>query len=199
MSSHLDLGCGAVPRNPYQRDQLFGVDLSGSDADGMIRSANLVTQAIPFESDSFDSVSAYDFFEHVPRVVLTADGRSTRFPFIDLMNEVWRVLKPGGLLYAVTPIYPHPAAFQDPTHVNVMTVGTHEYFTRPERRAAMYGFVGDFHARRVEPTRHHEAAVYTPAPAGWWQRVRLAQRIRRGACGHIIWEFEAIKDGAGPA
>ena len=197
MSKHLDLGCGTVPRNPYGRDELFGVDLSGSNEGGPIRRANLALQPIPFEDDSFDSVSAYDFLEHVPRLLTTFDGQATRFPFIELMNEIWRVLKPGGLLYAVTPVYPHVAAFQDPTHVNALTTGTHEYFVRPRRLAAMYGFVGDFVARRIEPTRHHDsAAAYHPPPANAWQRLRLAHRIRRGACGHVIWELEAAKAGA---
>ncbi|MDP3612241.1 MAG: methyltransferase domain-containing protein, partial [Rubrivivax sp.] len=114
MTRHLDLGCGPVPRNPYRREELFGVDLSVSTDGGPIRRANLVMQPIPFADHSFNSVSAYDFLEHVPRVMPTADGRGTRFPFIELMNEIWRVLKPGGLLYAVTPVYPHPAVFQDP-------------------------------------------------------------------------------------
>lgn len=187
---HLDLGCGPVPRNPYQRDELYGVDIATS-ADGRIQRANLAVDAIPFGDQHFDSVSAYDFLEHVPRVLGTADGRGTRFPFVELMNEVWRVLKPGGLFYAVTPVYPHPAVFQDPTHVNVLTTGTHEYFTRPALMASMYGFKGDFSVRRVQLTRHHAGAVYTPAPANGWQRFRHAQRVRRGACGHLIWELVA--------
>ena len=198
MTRHLDLGCGGRPRNPYGRDDLCGVDLCPPAGQTHLRAANLVLQPIPFDSSSFDSVSAYDFFEHVPRVLPTADGLATRFPFIELMNEVWRVLKPGGLLYAVTPVFPHPAAFQDPTHVNIMTTGTHHYFVQPDRLASMYGFTGNFRARRVEPTRHHANAVYTHPPAGWWQRLRLAQRIRRGACGHVIWEFEALKATPAP-
>jgi SAM-dependent methyltransferase len=191
---HLDLGCGPVPRNPYARDELFGVDIAPS-SDGRIRAANLAVQPIPFEDRFFDSVSAYDFLEHVPRVLGTADGQGTRFPFVELMNEVWRVLKPGGLFYAVTPVYPHPAVFQDPTHVNVLTTGTHEYFARPTRMAAMYGFHGDFSVRRVQLTRHHAGSVYAPPPANAWQRWRQAQRERRGACGHIIWELVAQHGG----
>lgn len=191
MTQHLDLGCGPVPRNPYGCEQLFGVDLSGSDDGGPIRRANLVIQPIPFEDHRFDSVSAYDFLEHVPRVLPTADGQGTRFPFVELMDEVWRVLKPGGRFYAVTPVYPHPAVFQDPTHVNVLTTGTHEYFTRPALMAAMYGFKGDFTVHRVELTRHHAGSVYAAPPANAWQRWRLARRIARGACGHVIWELEA--------
>lgn len=191
---HLDLGCGPVPRNPYTRDELFGVDIAPS-SDGRIRAANLAVQPIPFDDRFFDSVSAYDFLEHVPRVLGTADGQGTRFPFVELMNEVWRVLKPGGLFYAVTPVYPHPAVFQDPTHVNVLTTGTHEYFARPARMAAMYGFHGDFSVRRVQLTRHHAGSVYAPPPANPWQRWRQAQREQRGACGHIIWELVAQHGG----
>ena len=191
---HLDLGCGPVPRNPFARDELYGVDIATS-RDGRVRAANLAVQPIPFDSGFFDSVSAYDFLEHVPRVLGSADGQGTRFPFVELMNEVWRVLKPGGVFYAVTPVYPHPAVFQDPTHVNVLTTGTHEYFTRPTRLAAMYGFHGDFTVRRVQLTRHHAGAVYTPPPLGFWQRWRQARRESRGACGHIIWELEAQHAG----
>jgi hypothetical protein len=47
MTRHLDLGCGDRPRNPYRRDELFGVDLNGSaDGSGPIRGANLALQPI---------------------------------------------------------------------------------------------------------------------------------------------------------
>jgi len=187
-----------VPRNPYGRDELCGVDLSGTLDGGSIRRANLVTQPIPFGDGSFDSVSAYDFLEHVPRVFPTADGAGTRFPFIELMNEVWRVLKHDGLLYAVTPVYPSKAAFMDPTHVNIMTADTHTYFTQPQRMAAMYGFKGDFTAQRVQLTRPDQHRAYIDPPRGWLEKLRLAHRIRRGACGHLIWEFRAVKPSLPP-
>ena len=66
------------------------------------------------------------------------------------MNEIWRVLKPGGILYASTPAYPHNEAFQDPTHVNFITEKTVEYFMGNVRYQAghdigkMYGFIGRF-------------------------------------------------------
>jgi hypothetical protein len=60
----------------------------------------------------------------------------------------------------------------------------------------MYGYQGDFESVRVELTRHHAGAVYTPPPRNGWQRWRLGRRIRRGACGHVIWEFRAVKPGA---
>lgn len=192
MTRHLDLGCGSRPRNPYKRDELFGVDLVAGDRPN-IRGANLALQPIPFGDLEFDSVSAYDFLEHVPRVLVTADGQGTRFPFVELMNEVWRVLRPGGLFYASTPVYPHAAAFGDPTHVNFITAGTHEYFTQPRLLAAMYGFHGRFIARRVQHARATAESEYIPPPEGWWERQHLKRRIRRGACAHLVWEFEAVR------
>ena len=192
---HLDLGCGGSPRNPYRRDELHGVDIQAlGNAPGCeIRQANLALQSIPYPDGHFDSVSAYDFFEHVPRVLPTADFSATRFPFIELMNEIWRVLAPGGLLYAYTPAYPHAMAFQDPTHVNIITRRTHEYFTQPHFTGRMYGFMGDFSVVRVVPAlvaEHEYEPTHTP---GWYQRFRLRRRERRGENTHLAWELKAHK------
>lgn len=194
MTRHLDLGCGSRPHNPYRSDELHGVDIAPPATDlplAGFRQANLSVEAIPYPDDHFDSVSAYDFIEHVPRVLPTADGRGTRFPFIELMNEVWRVLAPDGLFYALTPAYPHPAAFQDPTHVNIITVNTHTYFTRPQTAARMYGFVGDFDVRRV--VRVRPVAEYEPPAPGLVERFRQRRREQRGAATHLVWEFVARK------
>lgn len=192
---HLDLGCGAKPRNPYRRDELHGVDIAPRHEPGRyeIRQGNLVIDPIPYPDSHFHSVSAYDFLEHVPRVLPTADGRGTRFPFIELMNEVWRVLVPGGRFYGYTPCYPHPMAFQDPTHVNILTRDSHRYFTRPDRLAAMYGFRGDFSVVRVMPALVAEHEYEPLEVTGAYQRFRLRRRERRQENTHIVWEFEANK------
>lgn len=198
-SRHLDLGCGVRPRNPYGRDLLFGVDIrDGLQAPGVERivAANLSVDAIPFPDSHFDSVSAYDFLEHVPRVAIDFASGTTRLPFISLMNEIWRVLRPGGLFYAVTPAYPHEKAFRDPTHVNVIAAKSHRYFTRPELGARMYGFEGDF--RLVRQVRVHIRGDYEPHPAS---AGRLALRCLDGLAGkrsHLVWEMQALKpDPAG--
>jgi SAM-dependent methyltransferase len=191
MTRHLDIGCGGVPRNPYARSELFGVDLSVAAPNANFKAANLAIDPVPFPDGFFDSVSAYDFLEHVPRILPTADGRSTRAPFVELMNEIWRVLTPGGLFYASTPAYPHHAAFQDPTHVNIISIHTHHYFTRPTLTARMYGFVGDFEVRRV--MRVKPGHLYQPLKSNFIDRLRQRRREKRGACSHLVWEFEARK------
>lgn len=189
---HLDLGCGAAPRNPYGRPSLHGIDIRAFPAQVPFefRAANLVVDPIPFESDHFGSVSAFDFLEHVPRV-LPAPGGGTRFPFIELMSEVWRVLAPGGRFYALTPCYPHPEAFQDPTHVNVVTALTHEYFCGERPYGANYGFTGRFRALRAERVVSRDAEVAGEPTLA--QRLRRWRRRMKGQLSHVCWELEAIK------
>ena len=147
-SISLDLGCGKTPRNPFQAAQLFGVDVDyGVDASKCIFPCDVGMQALPFPDCHFDYVTAFDLIEHIPRTVYKGERRYS--PFIFLMNEVYRVLKDGGVFLSHTPAYPRMAAFTDPTHVNVISPMTFKlYFCRPYNWAVRYGFVGSFELRR---------------------------------------------------
>ncbi len=192
-TKHLDIGCGNTPRNPYLRDELYGVDISSDSIAELshVRTANLAVERIPFEDNLFDSVSAYDFIEHVPRAIYLSDKVQMRFPFVELMHEIWRVLKAGGLFYASTPVYPMPQAFIDPTHVNFVTDGTHSYFTQPELMARMYGFKGCFdvvRAKRVRPFYDYEPNNYS-----FNEKIRKTKDFLRRRRTHVLWELIAIK------
>jgi SAM-dependent methyltransferase len=210
---HLDLGCGKFPRNPYGRAELCGVDVRALAAESGFdyRMANLALEPIPYPDSSFGSVSAYDFIEHVPRILASADGRGTVFPFVRLMDEIWRVLTPGGRFYAVTPAFPHADAFTDPTHVNIVTDGTHTYFCGENPLGRMYGFSGRFNALRVEWVHIFDAYSATPGSAEnrkpYGPMKRLARRWRglsRSLRGkpdkrrdvYLLWELEALKPPA---
>jgi glycosyltransferase involved in cell wall biosynthesis len=156
MTKTLDLGCGDKPRNPFLADDIFGVDVRSNLA-GNIRSADLTVERIPFDDDSFDYLTAFDFIEHIPRVVYTPERRNA---FVELMNEVHRVLRPGGLFMAHTPAYPHALAFRDPTHVNIITEETFSlYFDDQTRWGSIYGFKGAFRMLRNEWWGPHLVAV----------------------------------------
>jgi SAM-dependent methyltransferase len=145
MSYHLDLGCGNTPRNPYKQDEVYGVDINCSQINTLnFKEANLFAEQIPFESNYFDSVSAYDFIEHIPRIMTTSKKGDVRYSFIEVMYEIWRVLKPGGFFLASTPFFPNPEVFVDPTHVNFITDKTHSYFCGDSPLAKIYGFQGQF-------------------------------------------------------
>lgn len=151
---NLDLGCGKTPKNPFNAEVVFGIDIR-DDIEARIYNADLAIEPIPFEDEFFDSVSAFDFIEHIPRIIYNP-GR--RFCFVELMNEIYRVLKPGGLLYSFTPAFPAPAAWRDPTHVNIITAETFPfYFDDKYRLAAMYGFNGCF---RIEEQQWHPNKIH---------------------------------------
>jgi SAM-dependent methyltransferase len=117
-TSSLDLGCGLTPRNPFDAKHVYGIDICDNPSKS-IKCADLSIEPIPFENNAFDYITAFDTLEHIPRVIYTP---YRRFPFVELMNEVWRTLKPNGYFLSYTPIYPYSAVFRDPTHVNIMTM-----------------------------------------------------------------------------
>lgn len=191
---HLDLGCGPFPKNPYACEVLYGIDIRAGESTASkatILGANLAIEPIPFPDNHFDSVSAYDFFEHVPRVALDYNSKSSRFPFIELMNEIWRVLKPDGRLYAITPAFPGEKALRDPTHVNIITAKTHRYFTTPQVLGKMYGFCGEFQV--IRQSWIHPRDEYEPAHPGLLRKLRNLSEKLTGEQSHLLWEFSASK------
>lgn len=152
----LDLGCGPTPKNPFGADVVAGLDIR-EDVARNVRCADLAIEPLPWPDASFDYVTAFDFIEHVPRVVYAP---ARRFPFVELMNEIHRVLKPGGAFLSSTPAYPFAPAFRDPTHVNIITEATFPfYFDSRRREARMYGFRGAFDVVRQGWRHSHLVTV----------------------------------------
>jgi len=214
-TKHLDIGCGSNPRNPFNCDELYAIDIIEkidvkdnqivpSDSHAFYgrkiikedsknfhyKQGNAVLEKLPFNDDSFDSISAYDFIEHIPRLI--TESNNIRFPFIEFMNETYRTLKPGGTFYAITPCYPNDEIFVDPTHVNFITKNTHEYFTTPTLTAEMYGFNGKFEVVRVERVFSRlEKRKNTLSKSIKTLLYSLTSPTKKS---HIVWEFKAIKN-----
>lgn len=156
MTRSLDLGCGAQPKNLFSADEVFGIDVR-DDVASQIKRADLAIEDIPFESEYFDFVTAHDFIEHIPRVAYVPHRRNC---FIEVMNEIYRVLKPGGIFLSFTPAYPRAEAFRDPTHVNIITEETFPlYFDNQFRWAVAYGFKGAFEIASQEWHGPHLTSV----------------------------------------
>jgi SAM-dependent methyltransferase len=143
---HLDLGAGEQYHNPFGAKLLYAVDILPEKPISFEKihytQADL-TNSLPYEANTFDSISCYDVLEHIPRWERQKNGKIS-FPFINLMSEIHRILKPGGYFYGYTPAYPNPAAFQDPTHINIISEETVTYFVQPHPFASSYGFAGSF-------------------------------------------------------
>jgi SAM-dependent methyltransferase len=127
-AKHLDFGCGGNPRNPFHAAELITVDIH-------IHSKQIPTHKIepgsklPFEDETFDSISAFDVLEHLSR-------EAPNNLFIYYMNELHRVLRPGGIAVFVFPSFPHRDAFSDPTHVNFITSETVNFFVNNQIRTS---------------------------------------------------------------
>jgi SAM-dependent methyltransferase len=188
---HLDVGCGSQPRNPFGFEELYGIDIIEQSSDDFhYVQSNIVLDPLPFEDSTFDSISAYDFLEHIPRLVI--DTNKSRFPFIDFMNEAYRVLKPNGVFYAITPYYPRNEAFVDPTHVNIISKNTYEYFTHPKYGASIYGFVGKFKVMRMKKIKFSEEINKHNYLIKLLKDIFYTLYYTKKS--HLLWEFRAIKD-----
>jgi len=158
----LDLGCGTRPKNPFNAEAVYGIDVRDDLANNIVK-ADLVIEPIPFPDNFFDAVTAYDFIEHIPRLIYNP---TRRYPFVELMNEIWRVLKVGGKFLSHTPAFPQAAAFWDPTHVNYIAEQTFfAYFDDRNRWAAMYGFKGAFKLESQTWESIHLVSIMTKVPA----------------------------------
>jgi len=146
-SISVDLGSGPRPKNPFQACHAKGLDIAAYDN---VDYCDLALGNLPYSDNTIDAFTAYDVLEHIPRAwpqLSGVDGKQsiTQFPFVKLMNSIHAALKPGGAFFAIYPAYPWPMAFQDPTHINIMTEDTMTlYFCGRPPWAGIYGFNGRF-------------------------------------------------------
>jgi hypothetical protein len=115
----LDIGCGANKQTNF-----VGMDVRPLDGVDIVHDFNVHPWPLP--DGCVISAIASHVVEHVPPVSIGPDG--TRFPFIEFMDEVWRVLKVGGDFAIVVPHGRSSGYLQDPTHVNACNENTWFYF-----------------------------------------------------------------------
>ena len=130
----LDLGGGIDGRGaPYKT-----VDMQGEPD----IKANLEGRW-PFEDSSVGLVRASHIFEHL------------RDP-IHTMNELHRVLVPGGIAFIEVPSTDGRGAWQDPTHISFWNQNSFWYYTRKTHTRYIPAFKGSFqdmHTRTLFPSK----------------------------------------------
>lgn len=171
----LDLGSGGSPRTWDGYDG-WGVDVYDT-GNKKVKICDISLDKLPYRNNTFDLVTAYDVLEHIPPIIYTPtfaclaftetifDGMERRACMIELFNEIYRVLKPGGKFYHQTPGY-HPnensqAVWQDPTHVYVWTPVTSNYFSGDYfGHHDSYGHTSDFQLLQKDWTNGHWCETY---------------------------------------
>jgi SAM-dependent methyltransferase len=98
----LDIGCGSefpLPLRGIEKlpERIDGVDVSDAvmSHPGLCERWQSPLETAPIPSGSYDLAYAYNVLEHIPNPA----------PFL---SALFRVLKPGGVFWALTPYGPHP-------------------------------------------------------------------------------------------
>ena len=85
-------------------------------------------QYLPFKDNCFDAITANHVFEHIDNIVKA-------------VNECWRVLKDGGIIQVVVPIFPEKRSIADPTHRRFFILDSFLYFEDSMKLTGLrYGF-----------------------------------------------------------
>ncbi|MBE3086934.1 MAG: methyltransferase domain-containing protein [Bacteroidetes bacterium] len=112
--SKLDLACGQNRQEGY-----FGIDVKpGEKVDAVV---DLEQFPWPIESESADDIFCSHYVEHTPDL-------------IKFMDEVYRILKPGGKIKVIAPYDTSMRCWQDPTHKRAISEATFLYYNAEWRK-----------------------------------------------------------------
>lgn len=159
--SELLIGCGndrrkQIRHGDIEKDWTDLVTLDIDPACGADVIHDLNVTPYPFKDGQFAEIHAYEVLEHFGR---QGDWRG----FFEQFGELWRILKPDGLLCATVPMWDSPWAWGDPGHVRVITPGTLHFLSQAAYEAEVgvttftdYRHVwrGNFECVAVNETEH---------------------------------------------
>lgn len=124
----LHIGCGRTKlKNWINIDNRVSVE---PDVNFDLESC--ATSRLPFDDSSVDSIFCAHTLEHIVNI-------------LPLMQELYRVAKPGCRFLAVVPHGSNDAAYEDPTHVRHFFEGSFRYFGQSMYGGADYGYSADWH------------------------------------------------------
>lgn len=121
----LDLGCGS-----NKRAGAIGLDCRPEKGVDVVCD---LEHPLPLADGVADEVHAHHVLEHVRNLV-------------QLMEEIYRVCRPGAVVHVSGPYYTSRGAFRDPTHVRFLTEDLFQYFEVPTD----YGIRTNFRIERTE-------------------------------------------------
>ncbi|MEU6063293.1 MULTISPECIES: glycosyltransferase [Streptomyces] len=154
----LALDLGAAHRKP---PGYVGVDRRNADGVDIVAT---LPEKLDLPDDSVGVVRAVDFLEYVPNKV-------------PLINELYRLLAPGGMLLTMTPSSDGRGAYQDPTHVAYYNENSFWYYTDNQYRT----FVPDLEAR------FQSSRLVTYFPSDWHSKNDIS---------YVVANLIAMKEGA---
>lgn len=171
---HLDLGCGKLKKGRIGLDRYAaeGVDIvfdlerfEYPDIDG---GHGYGIGRLPFPDSSIKSIITHHMCEHI------GDN------FIPLMDDIYRVLEPDGILRAITPLFPSHTAVADPDHRRYFLEGTWESFCGTSENCWLESFSVPYTKARFT-MEDKDITARLDDPFDWWteqdaREIRVALR-----------------------
>jgi SAM-dependent methyltransferase len=115
----LDIGCGA-----NKQPDFVGIDIRPLAGVDIVW--DLEEQPWPLPDECVLRAVSHHLVEHID---------PHKFGFVHFMDEVWRIMKPGGQFAISCPHGSSQGFIQDPTHVNPINETTWAYFDPEEPRS----------------------------------------------------------------
>jgi len=142
----IDLGCGAK-----KVSGAYGIDLSPLPGVDLVH--DLQATPYPVPENCADEIYLHHVLEHFEHPV-------------PILEEAWRMARPGGRVYIRTPHYSGIYAWRDPTHRRTFSAGSFQYFGE---NAYSYYTRARFHVVRVR-LKYFMEEQFWPWPFRAWGR-----------------------------
>jgi SAM-dependent methyltransferase len=122
------IGCGSNRTKKLTRpgrEQWSGlVTLDMNDAHKPDVVHDIASLPLPFADDTFDEIHAYDTLEHV--------GRQGDWAFFFAQwSDFWRLLKPDGVFFGISPHWSSAWCWGDPGHTRVVSAESFVFLSQP--------------------------------------------------------------------
>lgn len=117
--------------------------------------------SLPFSDDTFAEVLMDNVLEHSEATT-------------EILEEVYRILRPGGIVYIYVPYYNASGAYGDPTHRSFFSEQSFDYYLKDSK----YDFYSDISFELVSKDFYYSKLLF-PVPS---RRVRLK-------LGHLIGDL----------
>lgn len=136
----LEFGCGRSKHAGY-----FGIDIQALPGVDLVCDAN---KRIPLHDNCASEILAINFLEH-----LENNKR------IHILEEMWRLLKPGGTVYILVPDATEgQGAYMDLTHYSFWTLGSFKYVSEKPYRD-LYNIKANFEILELRKDKEMGAAL----------------------------------------
>jgi SAM-dependent methyltransferase len=120
---------------------------------------DLETAQLPFKNDSIEIIKASHVLEHINN-------------YVNLIKEIYRVLKPNGVLYVRVPEKSCDAAYSDPTHVRYFVPASFYYLTEKRQKGMDTGGVGGlFNMEFIELILHNSGSADRGTQGKWFTEI----------------------------